>query len=56
MKNSSYDVVIIGSGAGGGACAWALASSGVSVLVLEAGPAYDPAKDYRLDQPDWEQI
>ena len=56
MKNSSYDVIIIGSGAGGGACAWALSSRGVSVLVLEAGPAYDPARDYHLDKPDWEQV
>ncbi len=55
MKESNYDVVVIGSGAGGGACAWALASRGVSVLVLEAGPAYDPARDYRLDRPEWEQ-
>ncbi len=48
------DVVIIGSGAGGGASAWALAQQGVNVLVLEAGPAYDPYQDYQLHQPDWE--
>ena len=49
----SADVVIIGAGAGGAAAAWALASQGVSVLVLEAGPAFDPASDYRLHQADW---
>ena len=56
MADDRHDVVVIGSGAGGGACAWALASRGVRVLVLEAGPAYDPGTDYRLDRPDWEQV
>jgi len=35
---TDYDVVIIGSGAGGGTSAWALATQGLRVLVLEAGP------------------
>ena len=49
------DVLIIGSGAGGGAAAFALAEAGIRVTVLEAGPHYDPAIDYRLSEPDWEQ-
>jgi len=49
-----HDVVIIGSGAGGAACALGLAAHGLRVLLLEAGPAYDPFTDYRLDRPDWE--
>lgn len=52
--SDGFDVVVIGSGAGGGASAWALAERGVRVLLLEAGPAYDPFSDYRLDRPDWE--
>ena len=48
------DVIIIGSGAGGGAAAWRLASRGVRVRVLDAGPRYDPDRDYRQDRPDWE--
>lgn len=49
------EVVVIGAGAGGGALAWKLASSGTKVHILEAGPRYDPVQDYRLSQSDWEQ-
>ena len=54
MSERSFDVVIIGSGAGGGASAWALSQKGMKVLVLEAGPVYKPS-EYGLDRPDWEQ-
>jgi choline dehydrogenase-like flavoprotein len=49
------DVVIVGAGAGGAACAWALARRGVRVLLLESGPWYDAARENRLHLPDWEQ-
>lgn len=56
MKSApQHDVVVIGSGAGGGAVAWALAQHGVSVLVLEAGPQFDPLRDYLLHTQEWEQ-
>jgi len=55
MTNNQVDVIIIGAGAGGGACAWALTQQGLRVLVLEAGPAFNPERDYRLDKADWEQ-
>jgi len=42
-----YDVVIIGSGAGGGTVTKVLADLGVSVALLEAGPPIDPAKDFK---------
>ena len=51
----TYDVVVIGAGAGGGAAALALCHRKLRVLVLEAGPAYDPVHDYRLARDDWEQ-
>ena len=37
----SYDVIIVGSGAGGGMSAYALTEAGMSVLMLEAGRDYD---------------
>lgn len=41
-----YDAVVIGSGAGGGVAAWALARSGRSVLVVERGGAPAPSGDH----------
>lgn len=39
-----YDAVIVGSGAGGGMAAYVLSYAGLKVLLLEAGPFFDPAK------------
>jgi choline dehydrogenase-like flavoprotein len=49
---TEYDVVIVGSGAGGGMAGYVLAKAGVKVLMLEAGPYFDPAKDsHQLEWP-----
>lgn len=42
-----HDVVVIGSGAGGGTVARVLANKGVKVTMLEAGRMLNPAKDYK---------
>lgn len=41
------DVVVIGSGAGGGTVTHVLANLGVNVTLLEAGPGLNPAKDFK---------
>ncbi|HUJ50125.1 MAG TPA: GMC family oxidoreductase [Bryobacteraceae bacterium] len=46
-RSPVYDVVVIGSGAGGGTVTKVLADLGVSVAVLEAGPMIDPQKDFK---------
>ena len=40
-----YDVVIVGSGAGGGMAAYILANAGLKVCMIVAGPMYDPKKN-----------
>jgi choline dehydrogenase-like flavoprotein len=42
-----YDVVVIGSGAGGGTVVHTLTKLGVNVLLLEAGPMINPARDFK---------
>jgi choline dehydrogenase-like flavoprotein len=47
IKSSSepYDVIIVGSGAGGGMASKILSEAGLAVAVIEAGGDFDPAKD-----------
>ncbi len=50
---SSYDVVIVGSGAGGGQMAYTLTMEGIKVLVMEAGRMFDPVRESAMFQtPD----
>ncbi|MFO7824181.1 MAG: GMC family oxidoreductase [Cyclobacterium sp.] len=52
----SYDVIIVGSGAGGGMASKILAEAGLRVAVVEAGADFDPAKEEHRTQlrPPWE--
>ncbi len=49
-----YDVCIVGSGAGGGMAAYMLTQAGLKVVLLEAGPMYDPAKNVTQLKWPWE--
>jgi len=44
----TYDVCVIGSGAGGGMAAKILTEGGLTVALLEAGPTVNPEKDYKM--------
>src|SRR3954470_7316434 len=46
----SYDVVVVGSGAGGGQAAYTFTMAGAKVLMLEAGRYYDPVKETPMFQ------
>src|SRR5262249_5536288 len=53
-EEAKWDVVVVGAGAGGAAAAYGLCRRGLSVLLLDAGPRFDPATDYPLTENDWE--
>ncbi len=54
VQPKDYDVVIVGSGAGGGMAAYTLANAGLQVCLIEAGPMYDPAKNVTQLKWPWE--
>lgn len=53
-NGESVDVVVIGSGAGGAVVAKELGEAGASVVVLEAGPRFNPHADYVTHREDFE--
>ncbi|MEQ9285391.1 MAG: GMC family oxidoreductase [Cyclobacteriaceae bacterium] len=48
-----YDVIIVGSGAGGGMATKILSEAGLDVAVVEAGPYFDPADPDQRTQLKW---
>ena len=48
-----YDVIIVGSGAGGGMATKILADAGLKVAVVEAGPFFDPKDPELMTQLKW---
>ena len=51
QANKEYDVVIVGSGAGGGQAAYTLTLAGLKCLMLEAGRSYDPVTETPMFNP-----
>lgn len=52
-QSNQYDVIIVGSGAGGGMATKILSEAGLSVAVVEAGGDFDPAKEEDRTQLRW---
>ena len=52
-SSKTFDVAIVGSGAGGGMATKILSEAGFDVAVLEAGPYFDPAEDEYRNQLRW---
>ena len=50
MAEQIYDVIIVGSGAGGGMATHQLANAGLKVALIEAGDFYDPADEQQRTQ------
>lgn len=50
MAAQEYDVIIVGSGAGGGMATLQLANAGLKIALVEAGGHYDPADDAQRTQ------
>lgn len=60
MANRKYadgaDVCIVGAGAAGGVLAYELAKAGLRVVVLEAGPFWDPQRDFASDELEMQRL
>lgn len=48
-----FDVIIVGSGAGGGMATKVLSEAGLNIAVIEAGPYFDPANPAHKTQLKW---
>jgi len=52
-NSKEYDVIIVGSGAGGGMASKILSEAGLKIAIVEAGPFYDPANPDQMTQMKW---
>src|SRR5436305_15138824 len=53
MAKQIYDVIVIGTGAGGGTAIKTVCEAGLKVCALNAGRRLDPAKDSRFHRMPW---
>ena len=53
-QSKTYDVVVVGSGAGGGMAAYALTQSGADVIMLEAGGEFYASRDSKMMVPNYD--
>jgi len=54
MAKQIYDVIVIGTGAGGGMAIKTLCEAGLKVCALNAGRRLDPGKDFRFHRMPWD--
>ena len=54
MAKKIYDVIVIGTGAGGGMAIKTLCEAGLKVCALNAGQRLDPEKDFRYHRMPWD--
>src|SRR2546423_11719368 len=54
MAKKIYDVIVIGTGAGGGMAIKTLCEAGLKVCALNAGRRLDPEKDFRFHRMPWD--
>ena len=52
-SKKEYDVIVVGSGAGGGMATKILSDAGISVALVESGPYFDPANPEQQTQLKW---
>ena len=53
LPRKTYDVCIVGSGAGGGMAAYALTKAGADVVLLEAGDVWYASRDSKMMFPNY---
>ncbi len=52
-SQEKFDIIVVGSGAGGGMATKILSEAGLKIAVVEAGPFFDPANTEQQTQLKW---